>query len=67
MAAVISACVYKNLNEVGEFLCSHLIMKLEDDMHHFWHILLYYFRKGKNKTKTQNKICAVYGEGAVTD
>ena len=29
--------------------------------------MLYYFKKGKNTTEMQNKICAVYGEGAVTD
>ena len=30
--------------------------------------MLYYFKKGKNATATQKeKICAVYGEGAVTD
>ena len=29
--------------------------------------MLYYFRKVKNVTKMQNKICAVYGEGAVSD
>jgi len=34
--------------------------------------MLYYFQKGKITTKTQKKkkkkeICAVYGEGAVTD
>ena len=29
--------------------------------------MLYYFEKGKNATETQKKICAVYGEGAVTD
>ena len=29
--------------------------------------MLYYFGKGKNATETQKKICAVYGEGAVTD
>ena len=30
--------------------------------------MLYYFKKGKNTTETQTKkICAVYGEGAVTD
>ena len=27
----------------------------------------YYFKKGKNTTETQRKICAVCGEGAVTD
>ena len=29
--------------------------------------MLYYFKKGKNATETQKKICAVYGEGAMTD
>ena len=36
-------------------------------MQHFWHIVLYYFRKDKNTTEMQEKICAVCGEGAVTD
>ena len=35
---------------------------------HFWHIMLYNIKKGKNATETQTKkICAVYGGGAVTD
>ena len=29
--------------------------------------MLCYFKKGKNTTETQKMICAVYGEGAVTD
>ena len=29
--------------------------------------MFYYFKKGKNVTETQKKICTVYGEGAVTD
>ena len=36
-------------------------------MQHFWHIMPYYVNKDKNTTETQEKICAVYGEGAVTD
>ena len=40
-------------------------------MQHFQHIMLQYFKKGKNATEahthTQKKICAVYGEGAVPD
>ena len=36
-------------------------------MRHFECVMLYYFKKGKNATETQKKICAVYGEGAVTD
>ena len=41
---------------------------MEENMQHFQHIMLYYFKKGKNATETHtHKICAVYGEGAVTD
>ena len=29
--------------------------------------MLYYFKKGKNATETQEKICAVYGEDSVTN
>ena len=29
--------------------------------------MLYYYKKGKNATEILNKICAVYGEGVVTD
>ena len=36
-------------------------------MQHFWHNMLYYFKKGKNATETLKKTCAVYEEGAVTD
>ena len=40
---------------------------MEDKKQRFWHIMLYYFKKGENATETHKKICAVYGEGAVTD
>ena len=43
------------------------MLKMEENMQHFQHIILYYFKKGKNATETQKKICAVYGEGSVTD
>ena len=29
--------------------------------------MLYYFEKGKNTIEMQKKICAMYGEGSVTD
>ena len=29
--------------------------------------MLYYFKNGKNATETQEKVCAVYGEDAVSD
>ena len=46
-----------------------LVLKMEENMPHFWHTMLYYFKKGKDATEMQKikKICAVYGEGAVTD
>ena len=44
-----------------------LTLKMEEKKQHFWHIMLYYFKKGKNTTETHKKIRAVYGEGAVTD
>ena len=40
---------------------------MEESERQFKHIMLYYFKKGKNATEMPKKICAVYGEGAVTD
>ena len=47
---------------------------MEENTQHFQYIVLYYFKKGNNapemqkkKEKKKKKICAVYGEGAVTD
>ena len=40
---------------------------MEENMQHFWHMMLYYFKKSKNTTEMQKQICAVYGKGAVTD
>lgn len=34
---------------------------------HYRHLMLFFFRKGKNATQAANKICAVYGEGAVAE
>ena len=40
---------------------------MKENTQHFQHIMLYYFKKGKNATEMQKEICAVYGEGAVTN
>ena len=48
------------------FCVAILILKMEEKQH-FQHIMLYYFKKGKNASETQEKICAVYGKCAVTD
>ena len=34
---------------------------------HFWHVMLYYFTRGKNATEMHKKLYAVREEGAVTD
>ena len=34
---------------------------------HFRHILLYYFRKGKNAVQAQKKLYDVYGERSLTE
>ena len=41
-----------------------LILKVEENMQHCWHISLYDFKKGKNATETQKKTSAVYEEDA---
>ena len=41
------------------------MFEMEENLQHFGHMMLYYFKKGKNATT--KKICAVYGEGAVTN
>ena len=50
-----------------DFSVAILILKMEENKQHFLHIMLYYFKTSKNAIKTQNKICVVYGVGAVTD
>ena len=49
------------------FYVAILILKRKENKQHSHYIMLYYFKKGKNATETQKKICAVYGEGSVTD
>ena len=66
MTAVISACIKKKLSELVNFCVAISIRKTEEKKQHFWPIMLY-FKTGKNTPEVQKKICAVYGEGAVTD
>ena len=33
---------------------------------HFRHILLFYFRKGKNSAQSHRKLCGVYGDGCLS-
>ena len=67
MTAVISAGIFfKITSKLVHFCVGILILKMEEHTR-FWHVMLYYCKNGKNATETQKKICAVYGEGAVTD
>ena len=38
---------------------------MEENKQHFRHTMLYYFKRGKNATAMQKRICTVYGEGVV--
>ena len=49
------------------FCVAILVLKMEGKKQHFWHLMFYYLKKGKNATEMQTKICAVCGEGDVTD
>ena len=49
------------------FCVAILTLNMGENTQHFRHIMLHYFKKDKNATEMQEKICAVHGEGAVTD
>ena len=67
IVTVISACIKKSSKLVNFCVVAMSLLKMEQNTEHFRHLMLYYFKKGKNATEMQKKICAVYGEGAVTD
>ena len=37
------------------FCAAILALKMEENMQHFWHIMLYYFKKGKSSTETKKR------------
>ena len=39
------------------FCVAILISKVEENIQHFWHVMLYYFKKGKNTTETRCVQC----------
>ena len=57
-----------NLSKLVNFCAGILILKMEESMQHFlvYYALLFQERE-KYNWKAKKKICAVYGEGAVTD
>ena len=67
VTAVILMCLRK-ISKNGEFLCSHL--NIEDGRRYttFFSTLCFIVaRKVKIQLRHKRKICAVYGEGAMTD
>ena len=52
-------CVKKKKHiKVGALLCSYF--NIEYGRKHFWHIMLYYFKKGKNASETQKDLYNVW-------
>ena len=48
-------------SELVNFCAAILILKLEENKQCFWHIMLYYFNKGKNTTETHKKdLCGIW-------
>jgi len=59
---------FLNISKIGEFLCSHFNTEDERIKAKFGGILCFVIsRKVKAPLKYKAKVCAVYGEGAVTD
>ena len=53
---------FKKTSKLVNFCVAILILKMEENTQHFWHIMLYYFKKGKNAIEMQKKICTVFME-----
>ena len=57
----ISLHLKRNLPKLVNFCVAILILKMEENMQHFQHIMLYYFQKGENSTETHKKdLCSVW-------
>ena len=73
VTAVILACILKNFDAISSKLvnfCVAILILVEENKQHYWHITLYYFKKGEDATEMQKikkEMCPVYGEGAMTD
>ena len=50
----------KNLSKLVNFCAAILILKIEGDMEHFWCIMLYNFKKGKNNWNAKKDLCSVW-------
>ena len=62
---MIAVCIKKNLPKLLNFCIAILLLKMEEIMQHFQHIMVYHFNKGKNTTKTHththtHTLCSVW-------
>ena len=57
VTAVLSVCLKKEktLSKLVNFCAAILILKMEENMQHFWYIMPYYVKTGKNTTEMQKK------------
>ena len=46
---------FNKTSKLVNFCIAILILKMEENKWRFWHIMLYYFKKGKNTTETHKK------------
>ena len=63
----ISVHLKKDLSKLVNFCVAILILKMEEKRAPFSAYFALLFKKGKNATEMQKKICATYGKGAETD
>ena len=49
----ISVHFLKNLSKLVNFCAAILILEMEENTQHFWHIMLCYFKKDKNTVEIQ--------------
>ena len=50
----------KNLSKLVNFCKAILILKMKENTQYFWSIMLYNFKKGKNATEIQKKMCSIW-------
>ena len=62
VTAVMSVYILKSLSKLAHFCLAILVLKMEENMQYFWHIMLYYFKKGKTQLKHTPKkdLCSVW-------
>ena len=62
VTAVISVCILKHLSKLVNFCVATFMLKMEENTQHFRHIMLYYFKKGKNANEMQKieYLCCVW-------